>query len=213
MNFKLQRYIHMYKSSNPINMSKCRYWTSPRMYVHPVLGEDRGLIRVLEGKLARLTQRVPNLQIEHIPAIMQEFVVGVPLVQIRLMRRVARELLVYIDVVEVAKAEEAEEARVQGDQGDQGSQAQTQGHFDGLRSIFCIFFVYYTVMTGSEDQRLDLSMDRYSHTHTHTYILLVYLQMFFMCMLYIFMKNVLNSNPRCNQRMHQLMNSDFLECD
>ena len=27
----------------------------PRMYVRPLLGEDQGLIRVLEGKLARLT--------------------------------------------------------------------------------------------------------------------------------------------------------------
>ena len=50
------------------------------MYVRPVLGEDQGLIRVLEGKLARLNQRVPTLWIEHIPAIMQELVVGVPLV-------------------------------------------------------------------------------------------------------------------------------------
>ena len=53
-------------------------------------------------------------------------------------------------------------------------------------------FVYYTVMTRYEDQRLDLSMDRYSHTHTHThthtYIYFVgYLQMFFVCMLYIIM--------------------------
>ena len=53
---------------------------NPRMYVLPVLGEDQGLIRVLEGNLARLTQSVPTLHIEHIPAIMQEFMVGVPLV-------------------------------------------------------------------------------------------------------------------------------------
>ena len=51
---------------------------NPCMYVRPILGEDQGLIRVLEGKLARLTQRVPSLRIEHIPADMQEFVVGVP---------------------------------------------------------------------------------------------------------------------------------------
>ena len=35
------------------------------MYVRPVVGEDHGLIRVLEGKLVRLTQRVPTLGIEH----------------------------------------------------------------------------------------------------------------------------------------------------
>ena len=50
----------------------------PCMYVHPILGEDQGLIRVLKGKLAKLTQRVPTLWIEHIPSIMQEFVVCVP---------------------------------------------------------------------------------------------------------------------------------------
>ena len=68
------------------------------------------MIKVLEGKLARLTQRVPTLCIEQIPAIMQELVVGVPPVWIRLLRRVARAILVYIDVVEVAEAEEVEEA-------------------------------------------------------------------------------------------------------
>ena len=56
---------------------------------------------------------------------MQEFVVGVPLVWIHLLRWIARAVLVYIDAVEVAKAEEAEEARVQGDRGDQGGQAYT----------------------------------------------------------------------------------------
>ena len=58
----------------------------PRMFVRPIISEDPGLIRVLEGKLARLTQRVPALQIEHIPTAMQEFVVGVPPVWLRLFR-------------------------------------------------------------------------------------------------------------------------------
>ena len=97
------------------------------MYVRPILGEDQGLIRVLEGKLARLTQRVPTLRIEHILAIMQEFVVGVPPVWIRLLRWVARAVLVNIDAVEVAEAEEAEEARVQGDRGDQGGPSDQGG--------------------------------------------------------------------------------------
>ena len=56
------------------------------MYVRPILGEDQGLIRVLEGKLARLTQRVPTLHIEHIPAAMQELGVGIPPIWIHLMR-------------------------------------------------------------------------------------------------------------------------------
>ena len=87
------------------------------MYVRPILGEYQGLIRVLEGKLSRLTQRVSTLWIEHIPTIMQEFVVGVPPIWIHLLRRVARAVLVYIDFVEVVEAEEAEEARVQDDRG------------------------------------------------------------------------------------------------
>ena len=81
------------------------------MYVRPVAREDNGLIRFLEGKLARLTQRVPTLRIEQIPVVMQELVVGIPPVWIRLMRRVARAVLVYIDVAEAAAAEEAEEAQ------------------------------------------------------------------------------------------------------
>ena len=63
----------------------------PCMYVRLVVGEDHGLIRVLEGKLARLTQRVPTLRIVHIPAIMQELVFGVPPVWIRLLRWVAQQ--------------------------------------------------------------------------------------------------------------------------
>ena len=93
------------------------------MFVRPIIGEDPGLIRVLQGKLARLTQRVPTLRIEHIPTAMQEFVVGVPLVWLRLFRRVAKAVLVYIDAVEAAEAEEAEEARVRRDHGDQGGPA------------------------------------------------------------------------------------------
>ena len=82
------------------------------MFVHPIVGEDPRLIRVLEGKLARLTQRVPTLRIEHIPTIMQEYVVGIPHVWIRLLRWVARAILLYMDAVEAAGVEEAEEARV-----------------------------------------------------------------------------------------------------
>ena len=64
------------------------------MYVSLVAGEDHGLIRALEEKLARITQRVPTLCIEQIPAVMQELVVGISLIWIRLMRRVARVVLV-----------------------------------------------------------------------------------------------------------------------
>ena len=75
-------------------------------------------IRVLEGKFARLTQRVPTLRIEQIPAIMQELVVGIPPTWIRLMRRVSRVVLVYIEAAEATAAEEAEEAQEQDDYND-----------------------------------------------------------------------------------------------
>ena len=99
---------------------------NPHMYVQPVEGEDQGLIKVLEGKLARLTQRVPTIRIEQIPAIMQELVVSIPPTWICLMRIVDREVLVHIDAAEDATAEQAEEAR---EQDDQGGKAQTQEHF------------------------------------------------------------------------------------
>ena len=97
------------------------------MFVRPIVGEDPGLIRVLEGKLAKMTQRVPNLRIEHLLTSMQEFVVEVPPVWLRLFRGVVRAVLVYIDVVEAVEAEEAEEARVQRDHGDQGGPSDQGG--------------------------------------------------------------------------------------
>ena len=97
------------------------------MFVRPVIGEDPRLIRVLEGKLARLTQRVPTLWIEHFPTAMQEFVVGVSPVWLHLFKRVAIVVLIYIDVVEDSEAEEAEEARVQRDHGDQGGPSDQGG--------------------------------------------------------------------------------------
>ena len=65
------------------------------------------------------------------------------------------------------------------------------------------YFVYYTVMTGSEDQRLKLSIwtdiHTHTHTHTHTHIYFLFIYMcFVMYMLYIFMKNVLSASPRYN---------------
>ena len=92
----------------------------PRLFVRPVVGGDPGLVQVLEGKLARLTQRVPTIWIEHIPTAMQDFVVGVPPIWLRLFRWVARAVLVYRDAVEAAEVEEAEEAKVPRDHGDQG---------------------------------------------------------------------------------------------
>ena len=110
-----------------IDIGPVRPEGNPRMFFHLVIGEDSGLIRVLEGKLARLTQRVPTLQIEHISTTMQEFIVGVPPVWLRLFRRVVRAVLVYIDVVEAAEAEEDDKARVQRDDGDQGGPSDQGG--------------------------------------------------------------------------------------
>ena len=128
MNFKYRdiyiciRFLILLKCQNA-NIGPVLHERHPCMYVRPVLGEDQGLIRVLEGKLARLTQRVPTLWIEHIPTVMQESVVGVPPIWLHLLRQVAKLVLVYIDAVEAAKAEEAEEARVRRDHGDQGGLA------------------------------------------------------------------------------------------
>ena len=76
------------------------------------------MIRVLEGNLARITQRVPTLCIEQIPAIMQELVVGIPPTWMHLMRRVAKAVLFYIEAAEATATKEALEARKQDDQGD-----------------------------------------------------------------------------------------------
>ena len=70
------------------------------MFMQPVEGEDQGLMRVLEGKLAKLTYRVPTIRIEKIPTIMQELVVRIPPTWIRLMQRVVRTVLVYIEATE-----------------------------------------------------------------------------------------------------------------
>ena len=65
----------MYKSCNPLKFQNADIGPvlpagNPHMYVRPILGEEKGLIRVLEGKLARITKKVPTLWIDHIPAIM-----------------------------------------------------------------------------------------------------------------------------------------------
>ena len=50
---------------------------NPMMYVWPVPGGDQGLLRVLEGKLVRMTIRVTTIWIEQIHVVMQEFVEGI----------------------------------------------------------------------------------------------------------------------------------------
>ena len=102
------------------NIGSVRPVGHPRTFVRPIAGGDPGLIRVLEEKLGRLTERVPTIRIEHLPVAMQESVVGVPPTWLRLFRWVARAVCVYRDAVEVAEAEEAEEARGHRDHGDQG---------------------------------------------------------------------------------------------
>ena len=51
----------------------------PRTYVQPIDGaEDEAMLRIVEGKLVRITHDVPTLRMERIPITMQEHVVGVP---------------------------------------------------------------------------------------------------------------------------------------
>ena len=73
-------------------------------------------MRVLEGKLTRITYRVSTICIDQIADIMHGLVVGIPPTWIRLMHGVARAILVYIEAI---AAEEAEEASDLGDQGGQ----------------------------------------------------------------------------------------------
>ena len=75
MNFKYKdiyiciRVLILLKCQN-VDIGPVRPAGHPCMYVRPVLGEDQGLTRVLEGKLSRFAQRVPTLRIENIHAIM-----------------------------------------------------------------------------------------------------------------------------------------------
>ena len=80
------------------------------MYVRIVPGGYQVLMRVLKGKLARLTQRVQTIRIEQIPVIKQEFIVGIPPTQIHLIKRVVSTVLVYIEAEEAAATEEPDAA-------------------------------------------------------------------------------------------------------
>ena len=67
------------------------------------------MLWVIKGKLEWMTQGVPTMRIEWILIIMQEFVFGVPSTWIHLLRRIARAILHYREVVEAATTKEAEE--------------------------------------------------------------------------------------------------------
>ena len=77
--------------------------------------------------MARMTQGVPTIQIEWIPIVMQEFVVGIPPTWIHLLRRVARAVLFYRETEEATAADDAED------------QARSIGIFMNYDPIFCIF--------------------------------------------------------------------------
>ena len=66
-----------------------------RTFMWPVQGGDDSLLHVIEGKMVRITQYVPTLRMDHIPMIMQEYVVGVPSTWLCLLRRVDRIVLHY----------------------------------------------------------------------------------------------------------------------
>ena len=79
------------------------------MFVWLVLGGDQGILRVLEGKLTRLTQGVLTIWIEQIPDVMQEFVVGIPPIWRCLLRRVAKDILFFKEAEEVAVVDDAKD--------------------------------------------------------------------------------------------------------
>ena len=70
---------------------------------------DDAILRVVEGKLARLTHDIPTLRIYRIPMIKQEYVVGVPSTWLCLLRRVARVVLHYREVVKAVVVEEVKD--------------------------------------------------------------------------------------------------------
>ena len=77
--------------------------------MRPAQGADNNLLCVTDGKPTRLTQDVPTLCIDQIPMIMQEYVVGVSSIWLRLLGRVARVILHCREVVEETATEEDEE--------------------------------------------------------------------------------------------------------
>ena len=153
----------------------------PRMFVRPVVGGDPGLVRVLEGKLARLIQWVPTIWIEHIPAAMQDFVVGVPPVWIHIFRRVARAVLVYRDAVE--RLPRPRRLRKPGCIEIMGTKVVPVARAARLSSrefwwmMIHIFVLLY--MTGSTDQTRSI------YRQIFWCWLSAYLQVFFTCLLYI----------------------------
>ena len=76
---------------------------------------------------------------------MQEFVVGIPPTWIRLLRRVARAILVYIEVEEAVVVEEVDDD----DAGDVGHQSYINRHFMDCDPNICIFLYIFIVVTGS----------------------------------------------------------------
>ena len=66
-------------------------------------------------------------------------------------------------------------------------------------------------MTGSEDQKLDLS---YGHIFIYIYIYCQFIYMYSQYICYVFfIKCVLSANLRYSSHMHQLINFDFMEYD
>ena len=83
----------------------------PRTYIQLVEGfDDASMLRIVEGKLDRLTHDMSTLRMERIPISMQEHAVGVPSSWLRLLRNVSRVVLFYQKAVEKeAAAYEAED--------------------------------------------------------------------------------------------------------
>ena len=72
-------------------------------------GVNESMLKVIEVKLARLTQGHPTLWIEKIIIIMEEFLVEVSSTWIHLLRRVDRVVLHYREATKAATNDEPEE--------------------------------------------------------------------------------------------------------
>jgi hypothetical protein len=67
-------------------------------------GESERVLQNVQGNLSHLTQRIPMVQVEDLPEVMQRQVVGVPRAWVRLFWRLANAVVFYHDTHPVPQA-------------------------------------------------------------------------------------------------------------
>ena len=82
------------------NVGPVHPYGNPRTFVRPTQGGDQSILQFLKGKMGKIKQGVLTMLIERIPIIMQEFVVGILMTWIRLLRRVNRDVIHYREAEE-----------------------------------------------------------------------------------------------------------------